>query len=77
MESVQVGQLCKGNEKRDAIHVAMIPQVARKRLLRSEDVDGLGIVDPFLQQPVEEGQSYWLWLKPGTVTGMRGFSCSC
>lgn len=31
----------------------------------------IGIVDPFLRAPVEEGQRFWLFLDPGTATGLR------
>lgn len=31
----------------------------------------VGIIDPFLPQPVKKGQRCFLWLYPGTVTGMR------
>lgn len=33
--------------------------------------EAIGIVDPFLQTTVEEGESFWGFIKPGTVTGMR------
>src|SRR5688572_15504546 len=31
----------------------------------------LGIVDPFLIYPVDPGERFWMFLYPGTVTGMR------
>lgn len=31
----------------------------------------IGIVDPFLQQSVREGQTFWLFLFPGTITALR------
>lgn len=31
----------------------------------------LGIVDPFLPTLVEEGERFYMWLLPGTTTGMR------
>lgn len=33
--------------------------------------DAIGIVDPFLQSGVKEGQRFWCFLFPGTITGMR------
>jgi hypothetical protein len=31
----------------------------------------LGVVDPFLDRRVEQGERFWLWLIPGTVTSLR------
>ena len=64
---------------RDAIHVAVIPMTATVLLLSGNRVNAqglpiaphVGIVDPFLPDVVQPGQRYWLWLFPGTVTGMR------
>lgn len=35
------------------------------------DRPGLGIVDPFLTDSVRQGDRVWVFLRPGTVTGMR------
>ena len=82
-----LGQLITdGDRRRDAIHIAVAPVVASARLMPGQHVglvrDGsvelvgpcehnLGIVDPFLSAPVEEGQRFWLFLYPGTITGLR------
>lgn len=69
---------------RDAVHVAVIPVEAAYLLLPGQrvylTVDGkaapcsevkpVGIVDPFLQDVVQPGQRFWLFLLPNTVTGM-------
>lgn len=44
-------------------------QIRRKS--RHYDLKSLGVVDPFLDQYVEKGQKVWVFLTPGTVTGMR------
>jgi hypothetical protein len=31
----------------------------------------IGVVDPFLVKPVEPGQRFWLFLYPGSITGLR------
>ena len=72
---------------RDAVHVAVICAVANCTLNAGEPVvykDGkaqlctswneeisVGIVDPFLKEVVREGQKFWLFIKPRTVTSLK------
>lgn len=65
-------------EGRDAVHVAVIAAVAAEDLVPGQDVgkDGgvanpVGIVDPFLREPVKEGQRFWLFLYPRTITSLK------
>jgi hypothetical protein len=79
----RVGQLIAGEARRDAIHVAVAPVVAAHTLRPGDHVglrpDGraaeasnpIGIVDPFLRAPVAEGQRFWLFLYPNTITSLR------
>lgn len=83
MSEVVLGALAEGHTERDAIHLAVIPMKASGRLMPGQQVgivsDGvagcaapaIGIVDPFLQVGPSNGQTFWVCLFPGTVTGMR------
>jgi hypothetical protein len=70
MDGVKLGQLVPDDVfARDAVHVAVIPMVAL-RVLEPGQRMVHGIVDPFLPKPVQPGQRFYLFLFPGTVTGM-------
>lgn len=75
-----------GERRRDAIHIAVAPVTAAVRLVPGQHVglieagnlesvgpcdDNLGVVDPFLASAVEAGERFWLFLYPGTTTGLR------
>lgn len=71
------------NEKRDAIHLAVEPTVAKDHLIPGShvSVDGrwvqpgdkaaVGIVDPFLAKPVEPGERFWLVVYPRQIHSLR------
>ena len=71
------------HNKRDAVHMAIVPIMASKRLrpgqrvgvcpngIYSDDTIPVGIVDPFLIADVEPGQTFWLMLFQRTVTTLR------
>ncbi len=80
----KIGKLIEGHAYRDAIHVAIAPVEAAERLSPGDHVAlddsgralwtverGVGIVDPFLLGDVREGERFYVFLYPGSVTGIR------
>lgn len=80
----KIGRLIEegDNARRDAVHVAVAPVTAGEDLLPGQHVshangvahssgDWIGIVDPYLTEIVREGQRFYLFLYPGTVTSLR------
>ncbi len=77
-----LGTIITPNEKRDAIHLAVIPAQAVEAMDPGDrisykdgravlDKDGIGIVDPFLPRPVRAGQTFWMVLRPRLITSLR------
>jgi hypothetical protein len=78
-----LGTIITEDEKRDAIHLAVLPVVATHTLRAGDHVglvDGrasrcaqnlIGIVDPFLQSNVQEGDVFWLVIYPRKINSLR------
>ena len=80
----RIGKLLVGTEERDAIHIAVMPLIAAEKLTAGEHVgltkNGqahtqyqpfIGIVDPYLTETVEPGRTFYVFMYPNTVTGLR------
>jgi hypothetical protein len=73
-----LGMIIDEAQKRDAIHLAVEPIVAKEVLIPGQDVgaDGttnnpVGIVDPFLKKAVQVGERFWLVIYPRQINSLR------
>lgn len=74
-----LGTIIGPDEKRDAIHLAVIPMQARFTLSSGDHVNAkgepfvpyVGIVDPFLGEDVRPGEWFWLVIYPRQITSLR------
>ena len=77
-----LGTIHVKEERRDAIHLAVLPAKAGHRLVAGDpisirdgvatgDASGLAIVDPFLSVDVRPGEKFWAVLRPRLVTSLR------
>lgn len=82
---INLGQLVSADAPvtRDALHIAVISVTAAHHLLPGTRftldsvgqavpalADGLGVVDPFLSEPVMKGERFWAVLSPGSTTNL-------
>ncbi len=69
---IAVAPVVAAHRLRPGDHVGFFPhgEYGEKRLV-GYGFPKIGVVDPFLTSEVEEGQSFWMFLFPGTVTSLR------
>src|SRR5688572_24836400 len=83
-EHLKLGEIITRSHQRDAIHIAVLPMEAGQEMAPGAHVhlkDGkgysgpvgrqMGVVDPFLRRPVKEGEHFWLFMYPGSITALR------
>lgn len=84
-----IGTVLTRTMPRDAVHFAVVQAVAATALKPGTSVwvtdrrtmmaapcapkERLGIVDPFLAVPLKGGQSFWIFLNPGSITSLKHF----
>ena len=80
----RIGKPIVGVAHRDAVHIAVVPVIAGMNLKPGERLillgnkayvamgdEPVGIVDPFLEDNVQEDEPFWMFMFPNTVTELR------
>lgn len=80
-----IGAILPEGTPRDAVHIAVAPAKCGPKWLypaqrviikngyawSAEGEKGAGIVDPFLDDSVRQGQNFFVFLDPGSITSLR------
>jgi hypothetical protein len=68
---IAVAPIIAGEMLRPGQHVSAHYDHERKRYVAKTSGATCGVVDPYLRRPAFEGDTVWVLLYPGTITGLR------
>lgn len=80
-----LGSILERDHERDAVHIAIIPVIAGEALAAGQHVmvregqayrrvghhAAVGVVDPYLPRELAEGERFWLFMWPQSITSLR------
>lgn len=83
-QSVNLGEVPKSDDLRDALHIAVISGVAGEKLRAGQNVkiqegvwmscnisNRMAVVDPYIRRPLNKGDLFWACLMPNSVTDVK------
>lgn len=82
---LKLGQIIRGNQERDAIHIAVVPVIVggvtlhagcKFKIVGNEAVralvdEAVGVIDPYLKVALKKGDTVWGFLNPGSIKSLR------
>lgn len=69
---IAVAPVVAGAPLKPGTHVGFVsPGTVCEAKMFASDIRPVGVVDPFLRKDVRAGEKFWLFLYPGTITGLR------
>lgn len=69
---VAIVPVIAGEDLRPGCRLRMVYGTTNTVINGDSNHDAIGIADPFIRGwRIEKGQKFWMWLNPGTITGLR------